>query len=249
MSYKFYMKVIKKNQLAILVISLMLITAGYLNYDASQSHNANTVGVNPDESTHLASIGDAELVNANVTNENSEGINTNVNQVTDDKENNAISNNVNSKETSNGVNANESNITTEASNQENESNLENSSSLETSTDQSDYFEASKLERNIMYSQMIERYQVILNSSSEMAQEKTIAQQEINKINELQNAIMIAENLLTTKGFSENIIFVNGDSISVIIGKKELSPEEVAQVQNIISRELKAEVSNIHISLK
>ena len=101
----------------------------------------------------------------------------------------------------------------------------------------------------MYSQMIERYQVILNSSSEIAQEKTIAQQEINKINELQNAIMIAENLLTTKGFSENIIFVNGDSISVIIGKKELSPEEVAQVQNIISRELKAEVSNIHISLK
>lgn len=29
------MKIIKKNQLAILVIALMLITAGYLNYDNS----------------------------------------------------------------------------------------------------------------------------------------------------------------------------------------------------------------------
>lgn len=61
--------------------------------------------------------------------------------------------------------------------------------------------------------------------------------------------MIAENLLTTKGFEENIIFVNGNSINVIIGKEELSQDEVAQIQNIISRELKAEVSNIHISLK
>ena len=31
---KFDMKVLKKNQLALLVISLMLITAGYLNYDS-----------------------------------------------------------------------------------------------------------------------------------------------------------------------------------------------------------------------
>ena len=31
------MKILKKNQLAILVIALMLVTAGYLNYTASQT--------------------------------------------------------------------------------------------------------------------------------------------------------------------------------------------------------------------
>ena len=61
--------------------------------------------------------------------------------------------------------------------------------------------------------------------------------------------MIAENLLTTKGFTENVIFVNGESISVIIGKENLTQDEIAQVQNIVSRELKAEVNNIHISMK
>ena len=101
----------------------------------------------------------------------------------------------------------------------------------------------------MYSQMIERYQGIINSNSQAPEQKAIAQQEINKINELQNAIMIAENLLSSKGFDKNIIFVNGNSISVIIGKENLGADEIAQVQNIISRELSAELDNIHISMK
>ena len=61
--------------------------------------------------------------------------------------------------------------------------------------------------------------------------------------------MICENLISTKGFTKNIIFVNGDSISVIIGVEQLQQEEVAQIQNIISRELHAEIENIHISTK
>ena len=61
--------------------------------------------------------------------------------------------------------------------------------------------------------------------------------------------MVCENLLQTKGFDNSVIFVNGDSVSVIIGTKQLKKEEVAQIQNIISRELKANISNIHISNK
>ncbi len=121
---------------------------------------------------------------------------------------------------------------------------------ETNTNaETDYFTTSKLERNIMYSQMIERYQEILNSSSELTTAKTVAQEEINKINSIQNAIMITENLLKTKGFENSVIFVNGESVSVIIGKEKLENQEVAQIQNIISRELNANVENIHISLK
>lgn len=112
-----------------------------------------------------------------------------------------------------------------------------------------YFETSKLERNIMYSQMTERYQEIITNNSQAEEQKMIASEEINKINNTQNAIMITENLLSSKGFSKNIIFVNGDSISVIIGKENLAPEEIAQIQNIVSRELKAEIDNIHISVK
>ena len=61
--------------------------------------------------------------------------------------------------------------------------------------------------------------------------------------------MICENLIKTKGFEKSIIFVNDASISIIIGATDISQEEVAQIQNIISREMGAEIENIHISTK
>lgn len=55
-------KVLKKNQLAILVIALMLVTAGYLNYTSTQ--NAMQTGVNTVDGEQYAAIGDATLVNS-----------------------------------------------------------------------------------------------------------------------------------------------------------------------------------------
>ena len=214
------MKIIKKNQLAILVISLMLITAGYLNYNSNytgQSMDASTK-IEENSSTDLAALGDAELVNTNVVEENKEG--GEVPQSTPD--------------------ANEQVPTPKVEKETN--------SVPTNSGDN-YFVTSKLERNVMYSQMTSRYQEMLSSNTGAAEQKAVAQQEINKINELQNAIMIAENLLTSKGFNQNVIFVNGESINVIIGKESLGAEEVAQIQNIVSRELKANVENIHISTK
>ena len=139
--------------------------------------------------------------------------------------------------------------TNEENKEERETNVEVQNTEQENKNANDYFATSKLERNVMYSQMIERYQEIIANNSQSSEQKSIAQEEINKINNLQNAIMITENLLGSKGFEKSIIFVNGESISVIIGKEELKPEEIAQIQNIISRELGAEVENIHISIK
>ncbi len=53
------MKIIKKNQLAILVIALMLITAGYLNYDTTYNQTQNIdVGAKIDtsEGVNLAAL-------------------------------------------------------------------------------------------------------------------------------------------------------------------------------------------------
>ena len=128
---------------------------------------------------------------------------------------------------------------------------ENNASTETNATvtNDEYFTKSKLERDTMYSQMIESYENVLNSSNSLETQKQSATEEIKKINDTKNSIMICENLISTKGFTNNIIFVNGDSVSVIIGAEELKQEEVAQIQNIISRELKAEIENIHISTK
>lgn len=121
------------------------------------------------------------------------------------------------------------------------------SSEETKTD--DYFQESKLSRDTMYSQTLETYQKMLDNSNVSEEQKAIVTQEITKLNQEKNAIMISENLLLTKGFEKCVIFVNVDSISVIIGKEELKQDEIAQIQNIVSREMNAKVENIHIMTK
>ena len=114
---------------------------------------------------------------------------------------------------------------------------------------SEYFNNSKLERDKMYSQMLETYQKITDNNTISSEQKSIAINEISKITNLKNSIMIAENLIKNKGFEDVLILVNENSTSVIVKIDSLSSENVAQIQNIVSREVGIEVSKINISNK
>ena len=222
---------LKKNQVIIYVIALMLVTAGYLNYTtntAEQVSAQTAMEMEANDDMQIADIGDATLVNSELVNANE----------------------IDTNSTENTTNTNEN--TTQDTNMTQDANIvENNIVAQTTatvtTDE--YFTKSKLERDAMYSQMIESYENVLNSSNSLETQKQSATEEIKKINDTKNSIMICENLISTKGFTNNIIFVNGDSVSVIIGIEELQQEQVAQIQNIISRELHAEIENIHISTK
>ena len=61
--------------------------------------------------------------------------------------------------------------------------------------------------------------------------------------------MIAENLIKAKGFENVIIFSNENSVSVIVKTEALEPEKIAQIQNIVSRELEIGAELINISKK
>ena len=62
-------------------------------------------------------------------------------------------------------------------------------------------------------------------------------------------MILTENLLKTKGFEDLIIFINDKNINIIIKAKELKEDKIAQIQNIITREFKADIEDIHISNK
>ena len=225
------MKFFKKNQVIIYTIALMLVVAGYLNYTTKQENPSveTSMQVEAKDDIQLADIGDARLVSSNdVTSEN------------ENTSDNMLNNTNTVNNTSNTTNANDV-INTNTAEQTQETNA--------ITADDEYFVKSKLERDTMYSQMIETYEKVLNSANSLETQKQSATQEITKINETKNSIMICENLIQTKGFTNNIVFVNGESISVIIGVKELKTEEIAQIQNIISREMNAEIDNIHIATK
>ena len=251
------MKILKKNQVIIYVIALMLMTAGYLNYTTNNEKDSSletSIQMESGDDTQLADIGDATLVNSNdLTSENE----TNLSTANTEADSNTISNNdLNENNTTTPNSTSNSNlnidtnvVATENTNVKNNSNTTSNTIETSSSNTSDYFVKSKLERDTMYSQMIESYEKILNSSNSLETQKQTATQEITKINETKNKIMICENLIKTKGFENSVIFVNGDSISIIIGANEIKQEEVAQIQNIISREMGAQIENIHISTK
>ena len=228
---------LKKNQVIIYVIALMLVTAGYLNYTtntAEQVSAQTTMELEANDDMQIANIGDATLVNSEAVSENDVTENT-----TENATENTSNTNENTIQEVNGNMIQNTNIT--------ENNTATQTNATVSTDE--YFTKSKLERDTMYSQMKESYENVLNSSNSLETQKQSATEEIKKINDTKNSIMICENLISTKGFTNNIVFVNEDSISVIIGVEQLQQEEVAQIQNIISRELHAEIENIHISTK
>lgn len=245
-------KIMKKNQVVILALALMLMTAGYLNY-TNNHENENML---------LAGLGDAQLVSANVADGNAPTTNEVVesnSEATDSNEQTQIESNENelnnvqgideqnalngtSEESANNVDAN-----APTTNQQNANQADTTQETSTQASSDDYFSRSKLERETMYSQMLETYTGILENEKISSEQKDIAENEIKNINDTKNAIMVVENLFETKGFENAIVFVNNPSVNVVIKAKELTTEQVAQVQNIVQRELNTEIENIHIT--
>lgn len=182
----------------LIVMAVVFIGIGYLNYDYNPTIEVASLENQVDEST----LGDAQLVNANTIKEE--------------------------------IVPNDDMQTTA-----------------TNSDQSrdEYFSSTRLERETMYSQMLETYQKMVDSSEITNDQKAIAIQEINNITATKNAIMIAENLIKNKNFEDVVILVSNDNASVIVKSSNLSAEQIAQIQNIVCRELNLKSENINISQK
>lgn len=242
----------KKNEIVIYAIALMLVTAGYFNYTANLDNNSQETyseNIAKEETTQKTeNTNTSEIVEKDKTNKPSQestNANGNINETGETSNN---KNTDKTEETSNNENTSETKETSSSHEDDNEigdAKLVNSDSVT-----SDYFSATKLERDTNYADMITAYTKILEDASVSETQKTIAMNEITKINNIKNAISVSENLLSTKGFENYVVLVNGDSINVVVKSSEkLTPEKVAQIQNIISREFDAEIVNIHITEK
>ena len=126
------MKILKRNQLIILVISLMLVTAGYLNFTSTNAQD------NTKET--VAELGDATLVNSNKI-ENENVVENSVEQETPKEE------------------------------KTEEEEVVKPTNAETTPKEDTYFTTSKLERENIYSQMLETYQEIYNNANSTQEQK------------------------------------------------------------------------------
>ena len=244
-----------KNRVALVAISLMLVTASYWNY-------LNKTKLK------IAQLGDATFVNSNaVVGENEESENGESKEVaTQDvtQQDTAAQNEISQQE--NGTNATSQQKTGSkdvTSKQETETqeviSQQKAGSKDVTAQQevansadeqvnSNYFTKIKLDREKMFSQMIDNYKSILENSSIADEQKKVASDEIKNINNNQNSITTIENLLKGKGFKDVVVLINDNSTNVIVkSDSELKKEQVAQIENIVSRELNIEIEKIHIT--
>lgn len=238
------MKNLKKSEIVIYVVALMLVTAGYFNYTANDSKElleTYSEDVQKLDDTANTNVGDAVLVSnneANAVNSNDENI----------KQGNVQNEEKNSENVALVENDNEADDKKADANKVSEENK--NTVINTNANETNYYASSKLERDTMYANMISTYQNILNNSNISETQKSIASKEITKINNTKNSIMICENLIMTKGFDNCVILINEDSVNVVVCIKDgLNTERVAQIQNIVSREIGTDVENIHIMEK
>ena len=197
---------LKKSELAIYAIALMLVAAGYFNYNEFANKSIETSSEEVENISNEHSIGDAILVSNNEIEE---------------YENTILDAEQNTETSSNPV-----------------------------LDESNYYASTKLDRDKMYAQMIANYEQLLNNNNVSEVQKSIITEEITKINNTKNAIMICENLILTKGFENCVILINDDSVNIVVSiENGLNTENIAKLQNIVSRELGTQIENIHIMEK
>lgn len=116
-------------------------------------------------------------------------------------------------------------------------------------DTTNYFEETRIQRDRMYSETLETYQKLIDSSQTPQEQKAVAAQEISNITNKKNSIMISENLIKNKGFENVVILENNGNISVIVKSSNLTQDEISKIQNIVQRELSVDITNINISNK
>lgn len=186
-------KVIKKNQILVVAVSLMLVVAGYLNYqyDPNSVYDVELTGAIEDD------LGDAVFVSG-------DNAGTDIDIL--------------------------------------------DGAVETSSVE-EYFIQSKIDRTNSYAEQIEIYEKMVENTNIEVEQKSFAQEQIQKINRERDAIIISENLIKLKGFKNVLVLVNEGSINVVLEELNLSSAEVAQVQNIIMHEFGALAENIHITVK
>ena len=208
-------------QILLATLAIILICVGYYNSNIEIKKNENIDLAKRDGNE--INIGDVELVNGKPIE-------------------NYISGDIvpNNELDTNSLQVESSNITDTNNAEENNSVLENDF---------DYFEETRLERQNMYSEMLETYEKIIENQETPSDQKAISIQEISNITNIKNGIMIAENLIKNKGFEDVVILVNNDTASVIVKSYNLNQEQISKIQNIIQRELKIETKNINISNK
>ena len=215
-------RLFRKNQIIITSLAIMIVIAGYLNFTADQ-----TKPVKQEAAAETAEKIREENIQAE---EAAAGAETDITSFPDEDlaSVSAEAESTADTETPEGEKVGEAVLTSSAS--------------------AGAFSASaKLNREQVRSKNEASLLEIINNTDISEDMKADAIASMNRMTDRAEKELDAELLLEAKGFKDSVVSINDDSVDVIVGAAEITDEQKAQIEDIVTRKTERNVSDIVIT--
>lgn len=111
----------------------------------------------------------------------------------------------------------------------------------------DIFYSIKLEREQTRAENKEIFKEIINNANATEDQKNDAINSIMEIADFAEKENAAETLLSAKGFDGAVVSMEKNNVDVVINKKELTEQEITQIEDIVTRKTGVSMDKIVIS--
>ena len=207
---------IKKNQIVVVALVIMIVIAGYLNYNSQIDKGKKVAGDISEQSQVAEGDEDSNFGEDALLPQDESG----------------------QSQTAEG----------EDSTQDQTAEGENSTPDESDAVIPEYFAQAKVEReNARAKSQDMLYELMANADTPEDKKSEAAQEIINLQKRIENEAA-AEAMIKAKGFEDVFVRIYDDSVDVIVDKEQISQQEAAQIQDIVTRVTGVKAGNIRISL-
>lgn len=215
-------RLFRKNQIIITSLAIMIVIAGYLNFTADQTKPVKQEAVAETAEKIREENIQAEEAAAGAEADITSFPDEDLASVSAEAENTADT------ETPEGEKVGEAVLTSSAS--------------------AGAFSASaKLNREQVRSKNEASLLEIINNTDISEDMKADAIASMNRMTDRAEKELDAELLLEAKGFKDSVVSINDDSVDVIVGAAEITDEQKAQIEDIVTRKTERNVSDIVIT--
>lgn len=246
-------KILKKNQIIITVLVVMVAAAGYLNYSGTKSAQTKKTTAEATQTADLNAVKeDIESLDMDITDETallqenqnaSADVNSTISETeeTKDGQGSSSSDAAGTDEKKTEDTAAEAAADTDASGEV------PGEAVLTSAASAAYVSQARVEREQIRSQNKEALMEIINNSALTEDEIREAVDSMVAMTDSTERETAAETLLEAQGFANAIVNVTGDTVDVIVDAASLDDAQRAQIEDAVKRKTGVSVENIVIT--
>jgi stage III sporulation protein AH len=217
-------KVVRKNQIIVTALAIMIVVAGYLNFTGQEISTSGLVSSQNKEQ----SSGESKAEDSKESSEDASSTEAETDISAEDEGSDAYTVNDDGEVVASEENPGEAVMV--------------SNSLS-----SDYFSSAKLTREQSRAKNKETLLEIINNESVASADKKAAVKEVAQITKAAEKENAAELMLEAKGFTDAVVSISEGNADVIVNANELSNQQIAQIEDIVKRKTGIAASKIVIT--